>query len=179
MAQYGVAAYLCGHEHNLQHLTVPGQATHYIVSGGGSQVSPAGSEGGLRPEVQLFHAGSGEGCSLAAWGCAPGPALAHMRSWLACDCALQLWALGLGLCRSLGPVSACTCPCRQHSGTSYQLQESTGPVCQGSGTVQPAAVHALGICHAGFVEAMVMERELHFRFFSHLSDDPIYSISIP
>ena len=59
MARYGVAAYFCGHEHNLQHLAVPGQATQHVVSGGGSQVSPAGSEGGLRPEVKLFHAGSG------------------------------------------------------------------------------------------------------------------------
>ena len=64
LARHGVAAYFCGHEHNLQHLTVPGRATHYIVSGGGSQVSPAGSERGLRPEVQLFHAGSGGWRSL-------------------------------------------------------------------------------------------------------------------
>lgn len=33
LEQYGVAAYLCGHEHNLQHLHADGETTHYIVSG--------------------------------------------------------------------------------------------------------------------------------------------------
>lgn len=28
-----MAAYLCGHEHNLQHLHADGETTHYIVSG--------------------------------------------------------------------------------------------------------------------------------------------------
>ena len=36
-----------------------------------------------------------------------------------------------------------------------------------------------GICDAGFVEAMVTERELQIRFYSYLTDDPIYSVSIP
>ena len=33
LERYGVSAYLCGHEHNLQHLHADGDATHYIVSG--------------------------------------------------------------------------------------------------------------------------------------------------
>lgn len=31
--QYGVAAYFCGHEHNLQYLHAERDATHYLVSG--------------------------------------------------------------------------------------------------------------------------------------------------
>jgi len=31
--RYGVAAYFCGHEHNLQYLHAEGDATHYVVSG--------------------------------------------------------------------------------------------------------------------------------------------------
>ncbi len=61
LERQGVQAYFCGHEHNLQALRAPGEATQHVVSGGGSQVSDYGSEGGLRPEVQLFHPGSGEG----------------------------------------------------------------------------------------------------------------------
>ena len=33
LERYDVAAYLCGHEHNLQHLHADGETTHYIVSG--------------------------------------------------------------------------------------------------------------------------------------------------
>jgi tartrate-resistant acid phosphatase type 5 len=31
--RYGVAAYFCGHEHNLQYLHAEGDTTHYVVSG--------------------------------------------------------------------------------------------------------------------------------------------------
>ena len=55
-----VAAYFCGHEHNLQALRSPGECTQHIVSGGGSQVSDYGAERGVRPEAQLYHPGSGE-----------------------------------------------------------------------------------------------------------------------
>ncbi|KAK9862760.1 hypothetical protein WJX84_003264 [Apatococcus fuscideae] len=36
LRKYGVRAYFSGHEHCLQHLHVPGEPTHYFVSGGGS-----------------------------------------------------------------------------------------------------------------------------------------------
>lgn len=36
--KYGVQAYICGHDHNLQHMEVPGDQTQYILSGAGSQV---------------------------------------------------------------------------------------------------------------------------------------------
>ena len=34
MEEYGVQAYFCGHEHNLQYLHAQGEPTHYIVSRG-------------------------------------------------------------------------------------------------------------------------------------------------
>jgi hypothetical protein len=37
---YGVQAYLAGHDHDLEHIHAPGQRTHHIVSGAGSQVRP-------------------------------------------------------------------------------------------------------------------------------------------
>jgi tartrate-resistant acid phosphatase type 5 len=40
--KYKVQAYLCGHEHNLQHLQPTGSYTDYIVSGGGGDVTSAG-----------------------------------------------------------------------------------------------------------------------------------------
>lgn len=61
MQRYGVHAYFCGHEHNLQALRAPDEATRYIVSGAGSQTSAYGAEDGIRPEVQFFHPGSGGG----------------------------------------------------------------------------------------------------------------------
>jgi hypothetical protein len=60
MERYGVQAYLCGHEHNLQYLHVEGERTHYFVSGGGSQCSSYGFvESDSRPDLKLFHYGSG------------------------------------------------------------------------------------------------------------------------
>ena len=37
MQQYGVAAYICGHEHDLEHIVPAGSATQYFVSGAGSE----------------------------------------------------------------------------------------------------------------------------------------------
>ncbi|CAL8470778.1 g10320 [Coccomyxa elongata] len=59
MDTYGVDAYLCGHEHNLQHLHIETERTHYIVSGGGSQSNAYGFVDEERPELRLFHPGSG------------------------------------------------------------------------------------------------------------------------
>ena len=33
--KYGVAAYFCGHDHDLQHLEFEGVSTSFVVSGGG------------------------------------------------------------------------------------------------------------------------------------------------
>lgn len=40
LAKYGVQLYLAGHDHDLEHIKVPGEVTHHIVSGAGSQVRP-------------------------------------------------------------------------------------------------------------------------------------------
>lgn len=40
LQKYGVQLYLAGHDHDLEHIHVPGQLTHHIVSGAGSQVRP-------------------------------------------------------------------------------------------------------------------------------------------
>ena len=62
MEEYGVQAYFCGHEHNLQYLHAQGEPTHYIVSGGGSQVGSYGNFTGQ--DLLLFHPGSGDGIPL-------------------------------------------------------------------------------------------------------------------
>ena len=58
MEEYGVQAYFCGHEHNLQYLHKEGEPTHYVVSGGGSQVGNYGD--GTGPDLLMFHPGSGK-----------------------------------------------------------------------------------------------------------------------
>ena len=35
--RYGVQVYFSGHDHNLEYIRVPGQDTHYIISGAGSK----------------------------------------------------------------------------------------------------------------------------------------------
>ncbi|KAK9842199.1 hypothetical protein WJX81_000205 [Elliptochloris bilobata] len=66
LEQYGVAAYMCGHEHNLQHLHADGEATHYIVSGGGSKTDYS-PQSLAREDQRLFHQGSGfVACELTA-----------------------------------------------------------------------------------------------------------------
>ena len=62
MDEYGVQAYFCGHEHNLQYLHTEGETTHYVVSGGGSQVGQYGN--GTGPDLVMFHPGSGKLQSL-------------------------------------------------------------------------------------------------------------------
>lgn len=60
MERYGVQAYFCGHEHNLQYVHVDGEHTHYFLSGGGSKCSAYGFvEEDSRPDLKLFHYGSG------------------------------------------------------------------------------------------------------------------------
>ena len=36
LEKYGVQAYFCGHEHNLQYIHQPNSSVHYVVTGGGS-----------------------------------------------------------------------------------------------------------------------------------------------
>ena len=35
--KHGVQVYFSGHDHNLEYIKLPGQDTHYIISGAGSQ----------------------------------------------------------------------------------------------------------------------------------------------
>ncbi len=43
LEKYGVQAYFCGHDHNLQHLKPQAATVNYFVSGGGSQTRKTGS----------------------------------------------------------------------------------------------------------------------------------------
>lgn len=36
LQKYGVQAYFCGHEHNLQHMHQLNSSVHYVITGGGS-----------------------------------------------------------------------------------------------------------------------------------------------
>jgi tartrate-resistant acid phosphatase type 5 len=40
LAKYGVAAYISGHEHRLAHIVPASSATHYLISGAGSETVP-------------------------------------------------------------------------------------------------------------------------------------------
>lgn len=46
LERHGVAAYICGHEHVLQHIRRPGQKMEYFISGAGSDVRAPGNATG-------------------------------------------------------------------------------------------------------------------------------------
>ena len=48
LARYGVAAYISGHEHRLEHIVPAGSATHYFVSGAASETRTGGRMPGAR-----------------------------------------------------------------------------------------------------------------------------------
>ena len=48
LERHGVAAYLSGHEHVLQHVLRPGGTVHYFISGAGSEVRRPGNAPGTR-----------------------------------------------------------------------------------------------------------------------------------
>jgi tartrate-resistant acid phosphatase type 5 len=48
LAKYGVAAYISGHEHRLQHILPAGSVTHYFVSGAASETVPGARVPGAR-----------------------------------------------------------------------------------------------------------------------------------
>ncbi len=52
--KHGVDAYLCGHEHDLQHIKPAGK-THYFVSGAGCEVRPTG----ITPDTKFAQAAFG------------------------------------------------------------------------------------------------------------------------
>ena len=41
MTKYGVAAYICGHEHHLEHIAPGGTGLQFLISGGGAEGHPA------------------------------------------------------------------------------------------------------------------------------------------
>lgn len=44
-ARWGVDAFLCGHDHDLQHIEIPGHPTSFIVSGAGAKLRPRATPG--------------------------------------------------------------------------------------------------------------------------------------
>ena len=81
LARHGVAAYLCGHEHNLQHLTVPGR-----------RCTTSSAAGGPRSARQAPSAACGRrsSCSTRAQvGSAPRPCLGILPPCSACPHALR------------------------------------------------------------------------------------------
>jgi hypothetical protein len=63
LTRYGVQAYFCGHDHNLQLLHKPGTGYHHVTSGAGSLVRP---EFFGRKHSLFQHGGNGELQQL--WG---------------------------------------------------------------------------------------------------------------
>lgn len=48
LAKYGVTAYICGHEHQLEHIVPKGSSAHYFISGAASETRPAVGMDGTR-----------------------------------------------------------------------------------------------------------------------------------
>ncbi|HLA90099.1 MAG TPA: tartrate-resistant acid phosphatase type 5 family protein [Gemmatimonadaceae bacterium] len=48
MEQYGVNAYICGHEHHIEHIAPLGSTIHYFISGAGSEARSAPGREGSR-----------------------------------------------------------------------------------------------------------------------------------
>lgn len=67
LEKYGVQAYFCGHEHNLQYIHQQSSSVHYVITGGGSltDYSP----------IELFDNG---GSLFQYWG--SGEQLLHLQS---------------------------------------------------------------------------------------------------
>jgi len=76
LADHGVLAYLCGHEHDLQYIHNDGDPVHYVVSGAGSDVryhefDGIDTHGALTVDDQGFSAlrfGAGGAVTLYMWG---------------------------------------------------------------------------------------------------------------
>ena len=48
MKKYNVTAYICGHEHHLEHIVPPGTNLNFLISGAGSEVTPSEPTTGTR-----------------------------------------------------------------------------------------------------------------------------------
>jgi 3',5'-cyclic AMP phosphodiesterase CpdA len=48
LKKYGVTAYICGHEHQLEHIVPAGSTSHYFISGAGSETRDAEGMAGTR-----------------------------------------------------------------------------------------------------------------------------------
>jgi UDP-2,3-diacylglucosamine pyrophosphatase LpxH len=48
MKKYGVNAYICGHEHHLEHIQPDGKGPHYFISGAGAEANEAPGTKGTR-----------------------------------------------------------------------------------------------------------------------------------
>lgn len=57
LEKYGVQAYFCGHEHNLQYIHQPDSSVHYVITGGGS----------LTDYTPIIHYDNG-GSEFQYWG---------------------------------------------------------------------------------------------------------------
>lgn len=93
LAKYGVQLYLAGHDHDLEHIKVPREVTHHIVSGTGSQVRPEFS--GTRDALfQQGAQGSRHCCLLTAAIFHVCPSLPAIASAVQCyvQVCLQIWS---------------------------------------------------------------------------------------
>eukprot|EP00898_Chlorokybus_atmophyticus_P008482 jgi/Chlat1/8635/Chrsp86S08013 len=61
LEEFGVAAYVSGHDHNMQHLREEGGSVDYVLQGAGHDVSPARTHEGDVPEgaLKMFYAEEG------------------------------------------------------------------------------------------------------------------------
>ena len=72
LQKYGVQAYFCGHEHNLQYIHQQNSSVHYVITGGGS----------LTDYDPIVHYDNG-GSQFQYWGSGElTPCLVHSRSSL-------------------------------------------------------------------------------------------------
>lgn len=91
LEKYGVQAYFCGHEHNLQYIHQLNSSVHYVVTGGGSLTDYTPIVHHDNGGSQFQYWGSGETrLNCTASSCARLPSLSSSAAvWLliACPCA--------------------------------------------------------------------------------------------
>ena len=105
LEKYGVQAYFCGHEHNLQYIHQQNSSVHYVITGGGS----------LTDYSPIVHYDNG-GSHFQYWGSGESFCLVHeYRACVACNFA-YIW-----LCAHNNAVPENRPPCGMYCQVSDSL----------------------------------------------------------
>ena len=93
LEKYGVQAYFCGHEHNLQYIHQPNSSVHYVITGGGSLTDYTPIVHYDNGGSQFQYWGSGEmRPDFTAQQLCKVSQIVHMCCWMVTDCLSSLYA---------------------------------------------------------------------------------------